>query len=89
MNPLDVLPPPLSLQIPIVYTWYVLPPLERVQEVNFEANAGDSRTVLGRKGHAIALSKDHKPYEESNPPFASGDINRQVKRLGSRRLEDM
>lgn len=30
-----------------------------------QANAGDSRTVLGRKGHAIALSKDHKPYEES------------------------
>lgn len=21
--------------------------------------------MLGRKGHAIALSKDHKPYEES------------------------
>lgn len=30
-----------------------------------QANAGDSRTVLGRKGQAIALSKDHKPYEES------------------------
>jgi serine/threonine protein phosphatase PrpC len=32
---------------------------------DLKANAGDSRTVLGRKGHAIALSKDHKPYEES------------------------
>jgi serine/threonine protein phosphatase PrpC len=30
-----------------------------------QANAGDSRTVLGRNGQAIAMSKDHKPYEES------------------------
>jgi hypothetical protein len=40
---------------------------------DFQANAGDSRTVLGRKGHAIALSKDHKPYEESNPHTHPGD----------------
>jgi hypothetical protein len=31
----------------------------------FQANAGDSRTVLSRNGHAIALSEDHKPYDES------------------------
>jgi serine/threonine protein phosphatase PrpC len=36
-----------------------------------QANAGDSRTVLGRKGHAIALSKDHKPYEESISLFVT------------------
>ena len=56
-----VVPRPLSsLQIIMFYMLYVSLRIELIQ-----ANAGDSRTVLGRKGHAIALSKDHKPYEES------------------------
>lgn len=29
------------------------------------ANAGDSRAVLCRGGHALALSEDHKPQSES------------------------
>jgi len=74
MNPPDALPLPLSSQMQIFYTWYVPLPPERVCGVNFEANAGDSRTVLGRKGHAIALSKDHKPYEESIPPLQLGAL---------------
>lgn len=49
------------------YTWYVIISVVGL----FKANAGDSRTVLGRKGHAIALSKDHKPYEESGTLFQS------------------
>jgi len=75
MNPPGALPLPLSSQMQMFYTWYVPLPPERVSWVNFEANAGDSRTVLGRKGHAIALSKDHKPYEESISPFVSAGIN--------------
>jgi protein phosphatase 1G len=31
----------------------------------FTANAGDSRAVLCRKGHALPLSYDHKPENES------------------------
>jgi len=30
----------------------------------FTANAGDSRAVLCRKGHAVPLSYDHKPENE-------------------------
>ena len=29
------------------------------------ANAGDSRAVLCRGGHALALSEDHKPQSEA------------------------
>jgi protein phosphatase 1G len=29
------------------------------------ANAGDSRAVLCRGGHAVALSEDHKPQSEA------------------------
>jgi serine/threonine protein phosphatase PrpC len=50
-----------SLQIMMFYMLYVS--FLRIGLI--QANAGDSRTVLGRNGHAIALSKDHKPYEES------------------------
>lgn len=28
------------------------------------ANAGDSRTVLGRNGQALEMSEDHKPDNE-------------------------
>jgi serine/threonine protein phosphatase PrpC len=31
----------------------------------YTANAGDSRAVLCRKGHALPLSSDHKPENES------------------------
>ena len=61
MNLLDVPRLLFSLQIRMFYMWYVSFSFSGL----IQANAGDSRTVLGRKGHAIALSKDHKPYEES------------------------
>lgn len=36
-----------------------------------QANAGDSRSVLGVKGRAKPLSFDHKPQNEGEPrPFA-------------------
>jgi serine/threonine protein phosphatase PrpC len=43
----------------------------------FTANAGDSRGVLSRKGHALPLSSDHKPENEAERKriqAAGGDI---------------
>ena len=43
----------------------------------YTANAGDSRAVLGRKGHALPLSSDHKPQndiERKRIQAAGGDI---------------
>jgi serine/threonine protein phosphatase PrpC len=50
--------------------------------VLIQANAGDSRTVLGRKGHAIPLSKDHKPYEESTFSSLFKVLTVQTKKQG-------
>lgn len=35
--------------------------------INAQANAGDSRSVLGVKGRAKPLSFDHKPQNEGGP----------------------
>lgn len=43
----------------------------------YTANAGDSRAVLCRKGHALPLSNDHKPENDSERKriqAAGGDI---------------
>lgn len=43
----------------------------------YTANAGDSRAVLCRKGHALPLSSDHKPeneIERKRIQAAGGDI---------------
>ena len=43
----------------------------------YTANAGDSRAVLSRKGHALPLSTDHKPEnndERKRIQAAGGDI---------------
>jgi serine/threonine protein phosphatase PrpC len=53
-----------------------------------QANAGDSRTVLGVNGRAKPLSLDHKPKEESTDITSRGTqillliAHPQARRLG-------
>lgn len=45
----------------------------------FQANAGDSRSVLGIKGRAKPLSYDHKPTNEGQiPPFTKIKIKKNT-----------
>ena len=39
-----------------------------------QANAGDSRTVLGRKGYAVELSNVHKPSDKSTLPHHAANL---------------
>lgn len=46
------------------YLWSLLHEVLQLTKYNHQANAGDSRSVLGVKGRAKPLSFDHKPQNE-------------------------
>jgi hypothetical protein len=55
----------------------------------FQANAGDSRSVLGVKGRAKPLSFDHKPQNEGLPILYMSLKDLYLTQAQARRLESV